>query len=164
MVEDEDLRCAGSVPVSQHQCHNPNALNDLHILEQLLRLRVINLLDLLVVREGLLLALVPMNLEPMLVKGILVFMARDIGDGDREPLDRTIVAFRPPNVAGSRRSAIAGIFIVVQHRLNVMRPGSGRGYGWRRAGGEGGRLMGGLDCCGHCSFCYAMPFYSEAVE
>lgn len=132
--------------------NNPDALGDLHILEQLLRLRVISPLDLLVVCEGLLLALVPMNLESMLVKCILVFMARDIGDGDRESLDRTIVAFRPPNVAGGRRSAIAGIFIVVQHRLDVMRLGGGRGYGWRRAGGEGGWLTGGLDCCGHCSF------------
>lgn len=53
-----------------------------HILEQLLGLRVIDCLDVVIVHEVLLLSNMMVVLEAVLVEGVLGLLSRDVGDVD----------------------------------------------------------------------------------
>lgn len=66
----------------------------LHVLEQLLSLRVIHGLDVVVIKKVLLLRHVVVVLEPVPVQGVLVLVSRDVGDVDRVGGYGPLIGFR----------------------------------------------------------------------
>lgn len=83
MVEDQYARCSSAVIIESERwfAFNKRHLRHLRILEQLLGLRVIVGLDLVVILEVLLDALVRIYLEAVAVESITIFVSADIVDG-----------------------------------------------------------------------------------
>lgn len=71
VVEDEDFGCAGSTQLAILAQLRLLQASDLRIFQQLLRLRVILILDLLLIDKQLLLTLMIVQLKPVFVKCII---------------------------------------------------------------------------------------------
>ena len=72
----------------------------IRLLEELLRLGVVDGLDPILVEEVLLGARVGVELEALLVERVPVLLAADVVDGDVERLGRALVGFRLADIGG----------------------------------------------------------------
>lgn len=91
----------------------------LHVLEKLFRLGVVDGLDVLIVDEIFLLRHVGVDLEALLVEGILGLVASDIGDLDGVRIYGALVRLGPAHVGRRRRRPILIVFVVVEHRFHL---------------------------------------------
>lgn len=80
----------------------------------MLDLRIIHLLDVRIVREGLLVTDVSNDLEAGLVQGIPLLLAPDVADEVRQRLRGAEVRFRSVDVGRRRGLAVAEVFVVVE--------------------------------------------------
>lgn len=93
----------------------------LHSFQQLLRFRIVDTFDLLVIEEILLFALMIHDLEASCVQFIFVFRAADIVYGDLLWHCWPEVRFRLTDIARSRRGTIFVVLVVIQGCGNVAR-------------------------------------------
>lgn len=123
MVEYKDSGAASSANVSVLLGVGARwgEVDHIRVLEQLLRLWIVFLSDLLFIQKALLSAFVVIELEPMAIEGIVEFVTTDVVDGCRDSGYGFIVGSRIVNIVWAWWRAILVLFEEVQCRLNMMR-------------------------------------------